>query len=586
MEESINIICDCITDHIYINKHIYVYIKFFYLTDSKLSYLFKFALFFQVYSITMSTIQLWTINTYYSVGTLVIYETSTYKCLQAHTSQEAWNPKDAPSLWSLQSSTEPPPEQPPIPPDSSTNPPDSGSNIPPPIASTTTGKRAIYYHTSWSCYARNFQVSDIPDEVTDIAYAFFNVDANGNIFSGDPYADFDKRYTDSSSVPPPDSWNTDGGTYGNFGQFMKLQAIRPINIQLAIGGWTWSKYFSPAVATAENRTNMVNSIINLFLKYNIFSGISIDWEYVSDDGINYGNDGNMADPADFDNLCLFIKELRTKFDARGMTHRINMCYTAAPEKLKFDVAKIEPLIDEFHIMTYDFHSGAWGETTTAFHANPRKSSYGEYSAEEAADMYLDAGVPAKKIFIGAAFYSRGFANTTGPGMPAEGGSPDTSWEPGCVDYKALPLPGATEYNDPESKSAYSYDADKGIVNTYDNVTSCIEKCKIVYEKNLGGVLVWESSGDKPYGDSRSLVKTFHDYLTNGRPSDIPENPDIPEVPPAEIPPVDDIQEWQPNTLYRVSNTVKYEGDAYVYTDHHISSECATPNEIDSTWKKL
>lgn len=517
----------------------------------------------------------WTVNTYYNVGNIVVYDTDLYRCLQQHMSQEAWTPDVTPSLWQLTGATEPP---------SSTDPPDQGSTIPPPIASNPTGKRAIYYHTSWSCYARNFQVSDIPDEVTDIAYAFFNVDANGNVYSGDTYADFDKRYTDSSGVPPADSWATDGGVYGNFGQFLKLQAIRPINIQLAIGGWTWSKYFSPAVATAENRTNMVNSILNLFLKYNIFSGISIDWEYVSNDGINYGNDGNIASPADFDNLCLFITELRSKFENRGMPHRVNMCFSADPDKLKFDVPKLEPLIDEFHVMTYDFHSGAWNEKTTAFHTNPRKSSYGKFSAEEAADMYLNAGVPSKKIFIGAAFYSRGFANTLGPGMPAEGGSTDTSWEPGCVDYKALPLEGATEYNDPESLAAYSYDAAKGIVNTYDNVTSCIEKCKIIYEKNLGGIIIWESSGDKPYGDTRSLVKTFHDYLTNGRPDDTPEIPDIPDVPPPDLPPVGGIQEWQVDTLYYTGNAVSHNGNTYLYSDHHTSSLCTEPNKIPEIWR--
>ena len=35
----------------------------------------------------------------YAVGDRVMYGGVLYKCLQAHTSQTAWNPADAPSLW-------------------------------------------------------------------------------------------------------------------------------------------------------------------------------------------------------------------------------------------------------------------------------------------------------------------------------------------------------------------------------------------------------------------------------------------------------------------------------------------------------
>lgn len=35
----------------------------------------------------------------YAVGVKVLYEAVLYKCIQAHTAQEAWNPIDASSLW-------------------------------------------------------------------------------------------------------------------------------------------------------------------------------------------------------------------------------------------------------------------------------------------------------------------------------------------------------------------------------------------------------------------------------------------------------------------------------------------------------
>ena len=41
----------------------------------------------------------WNDNEAYEVGQRVQYNGTLYKCLQAHTSQSAWTPTDAPSLW-------------------------------------------------------------------------------------------------------------------------------------------------------------------------------------------------------------------------------------------------------------------------------------------------------------------------------------------------------------------------------------------------------------------------------------------------------------------------------------------------------
>lgn len=42
---------------------------------------------------------IWAADTDYAVGDRCRYEGLLYKCLQAHTSQETWNPAAAPSLW-------------------------------------------------------------------------------------------------------------------------------------------------------------------------------------------------------------------------------------------------------------------------------------------------------------------------------------------------------------------------------------------------------------------------------------------------------------------------------------------------------
>jgi chitinase len=230
---------------------------------------------------------------------------------------------------------------------------------------TPTGKRAIYYHTNWAGYGRNFQVKDIPPDVTDIAYAFYNLDNNGNVISGDPWADTDKRYVSADSVLPPDNWNDTNANsfFGNLGQFQKLrQTGRRFNLQLAIGGWTWSKNFSDAVSSDTTRKNFVTNIINLFKKYPVFNGVSLDWEYLSNDGVNYGNAGNVARAQDQENYILFLQSLRSALNTNNMNqYTISMCCAAAPDKVKFSLEKITPLIDQYHVMTYDFHDGSWGK---------------------------------------------------------------------------------------------------------------------------------------------------------------------------------------------------------------------------------
>lgn len=51
--------------------------------------------------VPLSAPPVWTPNTPYTVGALVTYGGHTYRCLQAHTSQDDWTPPDTPSLWEL-----------------------------------------------------------------------------------------------------------------------------------------------------------------------------------------------------------------------------------------------------------------------------------------------------------------------------------------------------------------------------------------------------------------------------------------------------------------------------------------------------
>ncbi|KAI9334300.1 glycoside hydrolase [Obelidium mucronatum] len=384
-------------------------------------------------------------------------------------------------------------------------------------------KRLIYYHTNWACYGRNFQVKDIPiDCISDINYSFFDLrEKNGFLVptSSDPWADTDKRYGPGEGVSPSDS---DADAYfGQFGQFLKLKRQgKQFRLGLSIGGWSYSKRFSSAVSTPAARHAFICEIVAILQKYpGLFDRIDFDWEHISPAGCNYGAAGNETRPDDAANFAAFLSDLRRTLDATANLARVELsaCVVGDPAKMSaLPLAAMSQTLATLNIMTYDFASSAWGPCLAGHHANLRTTPYCPLSIERAVDFLIGKGVPASKLIIGVALYSRGFANTGGLAQQASGACPDKSWEDGVVDYKQLPVAGATEYWDDQAKATYSYDPVKRVLNSYDSVQSVQAKCAYVHEKGLAGIIVWESSADFPISHPRSLTAALHAGLNCGR----------------------------------------------------------------------
>lgn len=170
---------------------------------------------------------------------------------------------------------------------------------------------------------------------------------------------------------------------------------------------------------------------------------------------------------------------------------------------------------------------------TTHQTNLYTTDYTPYSTDNAVQMLLDAGVPAKKILIGGVLYSRGASNTDGLGKAYSGGSKDTNWEAGICDYKSLPREGATEYYDDKAGAGYSYDPIKRIYNSYDTVRSMTEKAQYIKRRQLGGIILWESSGDYPLDHPRSLLRVLKKELLDSAPSTpikVPPSTPVPTTP--------------------------------------------------------
>jgi len=91
-------------------------------------------------------------------------------------------------------------------------------------------------------------------------------------------------------------------------------------------------------------------------------------------------------------------------------------------------------------------------------------------------------------------YGRAFESTDGPGKPFSGVG-EGSWENGCWDYKALPLPGSVEHLDMAAGASYCQDECKRKIVSYDTVPMARRKTEWLKEKGLGGAMWWESSAD-------------------------------------------------------------------------------------------
>lgn len=469
------------------------------------------------------------------------------------------------------------------------------------------GKVINAYYTSWANYGRKHTVKKLGElikaGVTDVSYAFFNLVQEGQgwvIKSGDEWADYQNTFG-------TDTWeNSEAKIAGNFGQFKMLKEQGyEFNLHLSVGGWTWSKNFSNAVATEVSRQMFSESVITLFKKFPVFTGIDFDWEYLSSDGVNYGNEGNVVSKDDPENYIKFLKLMRNKLQANGMgDYIIGQCTVAAPEKAIFPIREVVSHLDELRIMTYDF-AGAW-DNNVAHQANPLLSSHGKYSTEEAVKFYLDAGVPPEKLMIGAAFYSRGWSGTDGLGKKATGNSPDHQFseEMGVVPYHMLPMPGAVEMWDDEAKAGYSYDASKKVLNTYDTIRSINEKGRLIHKYNLKGIIIWESAGDVEPGHERSLVSALRKSVLERRdPGVLNPNPPVltapvittPSVPAPSVPsssvPVPSVPggsyiEFKAGLNASLGQLVAHKGVLYEVINPHNMADHWLPEHVPSLFKKL
>lgn len=394
------------------------------------------------------------------------------------------------------------------------------------------------YFVQWGVYARQYFVKNIDTSgaaarLDVITYAFAKIGADNAVALVDTYADYELFHNADRSVDGVPDTRDAGALRGNFNQLRKLKQKHPhLRVVVSVGGWTMSDRFSEMASTPEGRRVFADSCVDLFIKGQfapgvthpgIFDGIDIDWEYPGKPGAT-----NNHRPEDTANFTLLLAEVRAKLDAQGALDgkRYTLSVALGADESKFSTVQlgaIHPHLDWLNLMSYDYH-GAW-ENRTNFHAalhgrvdDPDHAQ--KRWSDHAVRAFLMAGVPSRKINLGVPFYGRGWQGVPagthhGLFQTASGGAPGT-YQTGIDDFKVLKNLPATfgEHRDPTTASYWRYNPTTQVFWTYDDATAIAAKRQYVEELDLGGLMIWELSGDDADG---SLMKAVRPTVISSTP---------------------------------------------------------------------
>lgn len=430
------------------------------------------------------------------------------------------------------------------------------------------------YFADWDVYGRGYYVNDIPAQSLNVIQYAFGVptfdQATGSVGCGvlDPWADYQQPYGTDNTVDgvADDPNNLDQHLFGSFNQLRKLKAEHPgLKIEISLGGWTKSTWFSSLAATPARRAAFVSACIDTFIKGNLpgggwpegaggvgaaaglFDGIDLDWEYPTQ--VAAGNVDVSA--ADRHNATLLAAEFRRQLDAYGATTGKHYLLTAALPAAKnstkyYELAAFSRYLDWDNVMTYDFNipSGTVAAPDTLFTDDPRDPAAKDLTWNTAGTVgwYLLNGVPASKIVVGVPFYGNQYLRTgsanhglytafDSTGLDPNSLTADSAVQPTyheLVDQAGYVNPagtkgsgGFTAYWDLLAGEPYLYGpavshpslvggaATVPTVITYSSPASIGERTRLVQALHLRGAMAWEISQDS---DANALIGALSPLL--------------------------------------------------------------------------
>ncbi len=283
----------------------------------------------------------------------------------------------------------------------------------------------------------------------------------------------------------------------------QIRAYNPsLHILLSTGG---GNAFGHGPATKPDKiAAFVDSTMAVIREFDL-DGIDCDWEFP-------GNTGDAAEKYQHTDL---LRRYREALDAYAAERGKGCCLTIAAAAGQWfldatEMEKIHGYLDFINLMTYDMRG--WNQPA-GHHTNlyEPKNAPVRFSADEGIRLLTGIGVPAEKIVMGCAFYSRRWDGIHDPGanhgmhMPAE-----TIGDFG-PDYTQIALnyeknPEYIKYWDDTAKAPWLFGG--GSFISYDDPRSIACKAAYVKQHGLGGLMYWQHTADA----TGTLFNAIYDNL--------------------------------------------------------------------------
>ncbi|KAG6327916.1 hypothetical protein ID866_11173 [Astraeus odoratus] len=335
-------------------------------------------------------------------------------------------------------------------------------------------------------------------------------------------------YAFAETTPSVHNITLNGSAPDVFPQFVTKAHAHGVAAHASVGGWSGSRWFSSNVATAENRTAFVQTIVDFASQYNL-DGINLDWEYPGKQGVGC----NVVNADDVTNFLTFLQEFRN--DPIGMELTLSAAVPVFPYQ-GADVPGFAEVLDYIVIMNYDIW-GSWSSTVgpnAPLNDTCAAPADQQGSAVSGVNAWSQAGFPLNKIVLGVPSYGHSYTvspsdafvdgsstqlaayppfdaskQPLGDSWDNTGGNdacgiyqgPGGTWnmrglvQEGWLTTTGGPATGIYYRYDTCSQTPYIYNKTSQVMISYDDSASFSAKGMYIKSQGLHGYSLWEEGGD-------------------------------------------------------------------------------------------
>ncbi len=245
-------------------------------------------------------------------------------------------------------------------------------------------------------------------------------------------------------------------------------------------------------ATPSAQTAFINNMVSL-LNSRGGNGVNIDFEGMG-----------SADKTPFKN---FMVNLKAALVAANPNYELSMALYAVDWSGTFDIPGLNPVVDDFIIMGYDYY---YSGSTTAGPESPLynfQTTY-NYTLAKSITYYLNLGVTPSKLLLGLPYYGREWS-TAGPNAPsATTGAFTSSRTYAYVKNTPATYSAANKKWEMTCFSPYYSFSVSGQQRQcwIDDVYSMGRRFDLVKQRGIGGIGIWALGYDNGYNDFWQLIK--------------------------------------------------------------------------------